>query len=88
MLIEERHGVSEAEDLLDIGNAILHNKKCGCDECKGNLLELENTIRNWVRELAVAWANASDGLHFTGLVEEWDDKRIAQEMNFTIPKGE
>ena len=88
MVILKPRNVSVADDLYDLGAAIHFNQRCWCYDCRMNHLSLVLKILDWVMELAQLWHNASTGLVFRGLIEEWDEWRIADELGYQIPDTE
>ena len=85
MVILQPRNVSVAEDLYDLGAAIHFNQRCWCYDCRINHIFLVVMIVDWMGELAQLWHHANTGLIFRGLIQKWDEHRIADELGYRIP---
>jgi hypothetical protein len=85
MVILKPRNVSVAEDLYDLGAAVHFNHRCWCDDCRINHFFLAIMISDWVMELAQLWHHANTGLIVQGLIEEWDEWRVAEAIGYRIP---
>jgi hypothetical protein len=76
--------ISEAEELLEIGQRYSLSFKCECDGCKATRSGIEHKLREDILQLAQAFARADLGTQFRGLFEEWDAKQISEELSVPI----
>lgn len=82
-----QQGESDAETLYNLGEALKHNKTCGCQTCAVQDRRLRSSIKSETIELATMWydfCQKHSGISLKALVDGWSKKQIAEAMNLAV----